>query len=198
MQQIVLGVTGRYWRGMFCGWRLALLSLVLLLGACETADDGSTVAGRELVGLERCSVLLPGHWYLGLAIPYTGSLSGYASAILHGIELAVDEINEVGTNIGDLNDKIVRNLAVGLDSTDLLDKRDQGLDKLAELLDMRFFARGDGDMVVFTSGGRTLVDNVSFTLSHSAASSVGPGFGLPGSGHSHRATQGPPPGPHHK
>ena len=96
MQQMVLGVTGRYWRGMFCGWRLALLSLVLLLGACETADDGSTVAGRELVGLERCSVLLPGHWYLGLAIPYTGSLSGYASAILHGIELAVDEINEAG------------------------------------------------------------------------------------------------------
>ena len=81
-------------------------------------------------------------------------------------------INQKVANIGDLNDKIVRNGAVNLDTTDLRDQRDAAIDKLSELVDIRYFFRGDGDVVVFTSGGRTLVDSLPVTLTHTPASSV--------------------------
>ncbi len=88
------------------------------------------------------------------------------------IAAAVDEINRLATSLGDLNDKIIRNQSSGLDVTDLKDQRDQNIDKMAELIDIRYFYRSDGDVVVFTSSGRTIVDNIPATLSHTAASSV--------------------------
>ncbi len=89
-----------------------------------------------------------------------------------GIADAVTEINKLIASIGDLNDKLVRNSATDLDVTDLRDQRDQALDRLAELIDIRYFTRSDGDVIVFTSAGRTLVDNVPATLTHAAASTV--------------------------
>ena len=53
-----------------------------------------------------------------------------------------------------------------------MDQRDQALDRLSELIDIRYFVRSDGDVVVFTSNGRTLVDNIPATLTHKAASTV--------------------------
>ncbi len=90
------------------------------------------------------------------------------------IEITVDRINELTSRIADLNDKIIRNKTVTADVSDLRDQRDQALDELSGLIDVRYFYRGDGDVVVFTSAGRTLVDNVAFELSHNAASSVTP------------------------
>ncbi len=89
-----------------------------------------------------------------------------------GIADAVTEINKLITSIGDFNDKLIRNSAVNIDVTDLQDQRDQALDRLAELIDIRYFSRTDGDVVVFTSAGRTLVDNLPATLTHAAASTV--------------------------
>ncbi len=89
-----------------------------------------------------------------------------------GIADAVTEANKLIIRIGDLNDKLIRNSAVNLDVTDLQDQRDLALDRLAELIDIRYFRRTDGDVVVFTSGGRTLVDNVPATLTHAAASTA--------------------------
>ena len=79
-------------------------------------------------------------------------------------------INQKVANIGDLNDKIVRNAAVNVDTTDLRDQRDAAVDKLSELVDIRYFFRGD--VIVFISGGRTLVDSIPATLTHTSASSV--------------------------
>ena len=87
---------------------------------------------------------------------------------------AVPRINTLITNIGDFNDKIIANGTIGRDVTDLKDQRDMAVDELAELIDIRYFFRSDGDVVVFTSAGRTLVDNVPATLTHAAASSVTP------------------------
>ncbi|MCB2102718.1 MAG: flagellar hook-associated protein FlgK [Rhodobacterales bacterium] len=84
------------------------------------------------------------------------------------------EINNQIAAIGELNDKIVRNDSVGQDTSDLRDQRDASLDRLSELIDIRYFTRGDGDVVVFTSAGRTLVDNVPGVLTHTGASSVTP------------------------
>ncbi|MBL6958353.1 MAG: flagellar hook-associated protein FlgK [Rhodospirillales bacterium] len=84
----------------------------------------------------------------------------------------VTEINDLISQIGNLNDKIVRNDAITLDSTDLRDQRDSAIDTLSKLVDISYFFRGDGDVIVFTTAGRTLVDNIPSTLTHSAASSV--------------------------
>ena len=89
-----------------------------------------------------------------------------------GIADAVTEANKLIIRIGDLNDKLIRNSAVNLDVTDLRDQRDMALDSLAEIIDIRYFRRTDGDVVVFTSAGRTLVDNVPATLTHAGASTV--------------------------
>jgi len=92
----------------------------------------------------------------------------------NGIADAVTEINRLSASLGDLNDKIVRYSSSGRDVSDLKDQRDDQIDQLAELIDIRYFYRSDGDVVIFSSAGRTLVDNVPATLSHTGASSVNP------------------------
>ena len=84
----------------------------------------------------------------------------------------VAEINTLVASVNDLNDKLIRNQTTGQDLSDLKDQRDRDIDKLSELLDVRVFFRADGDAVLFTSGGRTLVDNTPITITHSAAASV--------------------------
>jgi len=84
----------------------------------------------------------------------------------------VTEMNKIVASIDQLNEDIITNGSVGRDVTDLKDQRDQQIDKLSELVDIRSFVRGDGDVVVFTSGGRTLVDTIPPKITHSAASSV--------------------------
>lgn len=74
--------------------------------------------------------------------------------------------------IDELNDNIISNSSVNRDVTDLRDQRDMQLDALSKLVDIRYFFRNDGDVVVFTSGGRTLVDTVPPTITHTAASSL--------------------------
>jgi flagellar hook-associated protein 1 FlgK len=84
----------------------------------------------------------------------------------------VSQINTITAKIDQLNDDIIANSSIGNDTTDLKDQRDLELDKLSKLVDIRYFSRSDGDVVVFTKGGRTLVDTVPPTVTHTAASSV--------------------------
>ncbi len=90
------------------------------------------------------------------------------------VEIAsvVDEMNKIVSSIDQLNDDIIANATLKLDVSDLQDQRDQRLDQLAQFVDIRFFSRSDGDVVVFTSGGRTLVDTLPPKITHTAASSV--------------------------
>ena len=84
----------------------------------------------------------------------------------------VTEMNKIVASIDQLNEDIITNGSVGRDVTDLKDQRDQQIDRLSELVDIRFFFRSDDDVVVFTSGGRTLGDTIPPKITHSAASSV--------------------------
>jgi len=84
----------------------------------------------------------------------------------------VTQINEITSRIDELNDEIISNTSVGRDVTDLKDQRDLEIDKLAKLVDISYFSRDDGDVVIFTKGGRTLVDTVPPTLTHTSASSL--------------------------
>jgi len=88
------------------------------------------------------------------------------------IGLTVDEINDLLSRIVDLNAEILRQDAAGSGTTDLQDERDKVVDQLSGLIDIRVFKRGDGDMVVLTTSGITLVDNVAATLSHVSAANA--------------------------
>ena len=88
------------------------------------------------------------------------------------IESVVVEINQLTADIDQLNDDIIRFGSTGNDTTDLEDQRDNKVDRLSELVDIRFFSRNDGDIVVFTSSGLTLVDTIPPTVTHEAASSM--------------------------
>lgn len=85
------------------------------------------------------------------------------------IGAAVDEINTLLQTVSDLNTQIVRTRSQQAGSADLEDQRDQALDRLAELMDVHFSGRPSGEVVVFTAGGRTLVDSAAVTLSHISA-----------------------------
>lgn len=89
------------------------------------------------------------------------------------ITAVVERMNKLGQSISNLNDQIVRNGATSRDVTDLKDQRDLAIDQLSELVDIRIFFRGDGDAVIFTSAGRTLVDNNATAIAHDSASAVG-------------------------
>jgi len=82
------------------------------------------------------------------------------------------DINSLINEIGELNNKIVASGTINRDTTDLRDQRDLKLTELSGLVDIRYFYRGDGDVVVFTSSGRTLVDNTPPSVTHTAASTV--------------------------
>jgi len=98
------------------------------------------------------------------------------------ITSVVVQMNKMCESISNLNDQIIRNSAVNLDVTDIKDQRDLAIDQLSELVDIRIFSRSDGDAVIFTSAGRTLVDNSPTAISHDPASSVGTTTTMAGSG----------------
>ncbi len=88
------------------------------------------------------------------------------------IAAVVTEMNQLTADIDQLNDDIIRFGSTGNDTTDLEDQRDNKIDRLSELVDIRFFSRNDGDVVVFTSSGLTLVDTIPPTITHEAAAAM--------------------------
>ena len=91
-----------------------------------------------------------------------------------GLSTVASEMNTIVNDIDQLNDDIISNSTVSRDTSDLRDQRDQKLTQLSELVDIRYFYRSDGDVVVFTSNGSTLVDTVPPEITHTAASAVTP------------------------
>ncbi len=61
---------------------------------------------------------------------------------------------------------------MGQSVADLEDTRDQAIDRLSQLIDIRAAQRSGGDVVVFTTGGRTLVDSTAASLTHNPAATA--------------------------
>lgn len=81
-------------------------------------------------------------------------------------------INDLINRINDLNDSLIANSSTGRDVSDFKDQRDQAIDELASIIDIRYFFRSDGDAVIYTTDGRTLVDKIPGTLTHDVASTM--------------------------
>jgi flagellar hook-associated protein 1 FlgK len=112
----------------------------------------------------------------------TGGLQSLRQEADQEIGTAVREVNGLLTTIADLNDKIARNGHAGQDTSSLQDQRDQSLDQLAGLMDIRVFRRASGEAVVFTASGRTLVDGTARGLSHGIANQLSAGTGTTAGG----------------
>lgn len=98
------------------------------------------------------------------------------------IEAEVKEINTLLGNIAELNSSIARNKALGFDFGDLADKRDIAIADLAEKIDITYFTRDNGKVVVFSASGRTLVDINPSTLAYTPASSMSSTTSYPNNG----------------
>lgn len=96
------------------------------------------------------------------------------------IAAAVDIVNDQLAQIDELNAEIARNKVMGVPTGDLEDKRDIALSKIAEQIDINYFERSTGEMVIFTLSGRTLLNSDPVTLSHTPVSSMSASFTYPG------------------
>jgi flagellar hook-associated protein 1 FlgK len=86
------------------------------------------------------------------------------------ISEAVAVINAQLAIIDELNVNIARSLALNQAAGEMQDQRDIALDKIAELIDITYFTRDNGELVIFTGGGRTILDRDPHFLSHDAVS----------------------------
>lgn len=73
----------------------------------------------------------------------------------------VDRVNAGLARVQDLNSTIVANDARGRDTAGLLDRRQQAIDDLAELVPLREVARPGGAVALYTAGGAALLDGTA-------------------------------------
>ncbi|CAA7620240.1 Flagellar hook-associated protein [Candidatus Terasakiella magnetica] len=104
----------------------------------------------------------------------TQELQGLRLEADRAIQDTVGFINKSIGDIYDLNQKIVRNGAVGADTGDLQDKRDNALTNLAKYMDIQYFPRSDGAIGVYTPSGKTLVDKDPAVMTHAATTITDP------------------------
>lgn len=86
------------------------------------------------------------------------------------IGTAVTTVNTLLDNIAELNGQVTRNLALNLPAGDLQDQRDQAVVKLAGYMDVSYFMRETGSIVIFSGSGRTLVDQRAATFTYTPTS----------------------------
>ncbi len=86
----------------------------------------------------------------------------------------VDMINEQLDNIVELNEKIAQNVASNEPTAEFEDKRDVAINEIAQYLDINYFTRTTGEVVVYLDSGLPIVDTSPRYLSHSSVSAMGP------------------------
>ena len=79
------------------------------------------------------------------------------------IEAAVRDINSLAHELGRLNDRIVRASATGSAPNDLLDARDQALNRLSEIVDVGVVRQSNGAVNVFIGNGQSLLTGSAVT-----------------------------------
>lgn len=85
---------------------------------------------------------------------------------------AIDRVNETLEQIDHLNGMISSRTATQQETADLEDQRDVLLDQLAQEIDFKYFSREHGQIVIFTSDGKILLDDEVKTLSVTGAGVV--------------------------
>jgi flagellar hook-associated protein 1 len=108
----------------------------------------------------------------------TQSIQALRGAAETGISDSVASANDLMKQIANINNHLSTNPAGGT-STDsatasLLDQRDQYIDQLSQLMDIRVTTNSNNQVTVFTNGGVQLVGNEAATLTFDAQGTVTP------------------------
>ena len=98
------------------------------------------------------------------------------------IQTAVTEVNSDLNQILELNLRIAENNALGHPVGDLQDQRDLAISRVSEQIGVEYFTRSTGEIVLFTSNGRSLVDRSVTPLSHTPAAAFSATLYYDGSG----------------
>lgn len=99
-------------------------------------------------------------------------LRGDADVAIKG---ACEEINSLLDSLHELNENIVKYSVLGYDGVaDLEDQRDQALRQLSDKMDITYFKRENGAIVIQSQDGVMLLDNNVHRLSHSAVAQASP------------------------
>jgi len=101
-------------------------------------------------------------------------IEGLRVEVDRNIEDGVNVINAQLAVVHELNLQIAEGLALGQGVGELQDQRDIAINKIAEQIDIEQFTRNNGEVVVLTKLGRTLVDRIAVTLNHTSVSSLNP------------------------
>lgn len=89
------------------------------------------------------------------------------------LDAAVHEINSLAQQVADLNGKIIASQGMGLQPNDLLDQRDQMLDRLAELSGATYRIQENGEALVFIQGHSLVTAGKADSLSFDAQNLTG-------------------------
>ncbi len=84
----------------------------------------------------------------------------------------VAKLNSITERIKSLNEQITRNKVSETDITGLEDQRDADINSLSEIISIKYFTRANGEVVVYSSAGKVLVDSVPVDISHAPVSKV--------------------------
>ncbi len=98
------------------------------------------------------------------------------------ISVLVQRANTLISGIGELNVDIARAQALDKSTADLEDQRDLAVAELADIMDINYFTRESGQMVIFGGNGRTIVDTLATTIQYSPASSMNAAITYPNNG----------------
>ncbi|UFZ04734.1 flagellar hook-associated protein FlgK [Bradyrhizobium ontarionense] len=88
------------------------------------------------------------------------------------IASSVQSINDDLKQISDLNVEIRKMSATGQSTADLEDERNTALQDLSSYMNVSYYTASNGDLQVYTSSGRALVDSSAHTLSYTASANV--------------------------
>jgi flagellar hook-associated protein 1 len=95
------------------------------------------------------------------------------SNVVQGVRLKADKdiaqevtlLNGYLAEFGDANDKVKGGTSTGADVNDALDKRDEMLRKISEIVGVTSVTRGSNDMALYTSDGTVLFETSARTIS---------------------------------
>lgn len=116
----------------------------------DLANDPSSIAARQAV-LDRGTTLASRFH------DFANYLDGISQAVNGDLGSAVEQINSLAKQIGDLNRSIQNSAGAGGAPNDLLDKRDELIRQLSQYTSVSVVDQGDGSRNVFIGAGQPLV-----------------------------------------
>jgi flagellar hook-associated protein 1 FlgK len=103
----------------------------------------------------------------------TGQISTIVTQTAQDVTLTLDEINDIGVNLAQLNTAIYERLVVGDTPNDLFDRRDILIDRLSELGAVAVSdTDGDGSFLVQIDGVTLVDEGAAYTLTESGGNIV--------------------------